>query len=229
MALDYRNVVFAYGMEDIFSVAGVRYLLDHGPHGLHAAFPGGAADPVPQLDGSLLFDGGDYLSISGAAQARFYQVAPTGAHTWLFVCAGSGTSTVFSCWTAAIRGLLVLQLGNRMRFYQGQNGVTAYASTSASSTPDTKRVMFAACIEAAPRGVINEQADAVTWGVGAFGTTTYDSAIAPRIGMYPDGSWPFIGRLSYLCLMKGSVSSPDLAYASRLLAEGVKPFCWRRP
>jgi len=37
------------------------------------------------------------------------------------------------------------------------------------------------------------------------------------------------GNLHYLCLMKGSVSSPDLAYASRLLAEGVKPFCWRRP
>lgn len=223
MALEYSRVVAAWDMSTLTPNGRLR---DFGPSGIHMAFGAGAAAPVPQLDASMLFSGAQFFYAEAAAQARFYANAPTGAHTWLILCQGVSTGTIFSCWTAALRGLLVLQLSQLMRFYQGQ-GVTTFVATTASSVTDTRRSRILASIETTPNVLINGTRNAATWGLGGLGTTLYDTGVAPRIGMYPDGSYPFTGRLYYLCLMRGALHSDDLRDASRLMAEGIKPFCWR--
>jgi len=112
MALEYRNVVFAYGMEYIFSAAGVRYLRDHGPNGFHFAFPGGAADPTPDLSGGLVSDGGDYLYYDGDL-ARFYAAAP--------VVAGGGGD-----------GLLCSLVSRCYGFSEGNEDATCLAAAAES-------------------------------------------------------------------------------------------------
>jgi len=223
--LDYASVVFAYDGTVIAS-GGNRYLKDFGPHSLDALFPGGAADPVPQLDGSILFSGAQYASLAGAVQTRFYQVAPTAQFTWLLRLTASN-GAVFASWDSTNKGMIVLQTtAGELRLYEGQGGACPYVLSALF--PHGRHRAMVTTTEASPRSLLDQSVDNVTW-VGAYAAPSHDPTIIPRIGIYPNGTTALTGNLHYLCLMKGSVSSPDLAYASRLLAEGVKPFCWRRP
>ena len=233
MALEYRNVVFAYGMEYIFSAAGVRYLRDHGPNGFHFAFPGGAADPTPDLSGGLVSDGGDYLYYDGDL-ARFYAQMPTGACTILYAATltSSASRTIFGCQSLGggnNRGMsLTSATAAIYEWYQWRGDATnpAIQPTGHAATRQHRCVLT---METTPRFLRDESVGTAAWAGGAFGTCVYDPTIIPRIGATPAGGSFWLGSMRYLCLLRGALSNDDLAYASRLLAEGVKPFCWRRP
>jgi hypothetical protein len=222
MRVQFDSVVFAYDF-DRLTDGGLLY--DHGPLGLHATPGAGAAAPTRQLDGSYSFDGGDYFELSGASQARFYANAPTGACTWLSL--GYATQgAIWSCFDGANMGLIYLHVGNKIRLYQCQGGPTPYVATASSSMMDGRYRVVAAAIEAAPRCLIEQASDAAVW-VGAFGATSYNTAMVPTIGAYPGGGSSMTGRQKYLCLLRGAVSSSDMAELSALLSNGVKPFCVR--
>jgi hypothetical protein len=79
--------------------------------------------------------------------------------------------------------------------------------------------------ETTPRGLHEQAANAFSWGAGAYGTTVYDAAIVPRIGMDPAGTNPLTGRGGMLALVRGALSSADLAFYSGLLRDNIKPWC----
>jgi hypothetical protein len=231
------DVVFAFDMNRIESVGGVRYLWDYGPNGFHFAFPGGAADPTPQLDGSLSFDGGDYLSLPAGRLAEFYAKMPTRECTWLMrfiISPAAGASVLlFSCYSmpAANRFGQVVRAyqASSVGLYQEQNSASSQAAFIQNVPTGTGHSIVAGTIEATPRGIGNgASATSCVWGGGVFGTCVYDVAKAPLIGL--DAAYaalPFTGRLSYLALLRGALSSPDMAQLSAMLAEGRKPFCQR--
>jgi len=243
MSVSPQDVVFAYDFSRIETVGGVRYLWDYGPNGFHFAFPGGAADPTPQLDGSLSFDGGDSLALPAASLARFYTQMPTGqwtafVSTALITSAVGGSPRLFSCWNSTGGGVnkgFTIQINRptetiiRGMFIIG-HGAAGTDYIVGSVTPPTS--MPGHCVacwtnETTPRGLHEQAANAFSWGAGAYGTTVYDAAIVPRIGMDPAGTNPLTGRGGMLALIRGALSSADLAFYSRLIAEGTKPWCVR--
>jgi hypothetical protein len=55
----------------------------------------------------------------------------------------------------------------------------------------------------------------------------YSAVTIPRIGAYPNGGAFFFGRISYIALLNGAVSSPDLLELNRMMLDGGKPWCAR--
>ncbi len=235
MTVQFDQVVFAFDFSRIETVLGTRYLWDYGPAALHAAFPGGASDPVPQLDGSLLFvsaGGPDYLGLP----LRYYTYAPTQECTWLAVYRASiadSTDVLFSSFNAALGLNYGTALAGRptvpeMRIYANQGGAgTPYERITSLPGPSDKKIVIVT-VEAAPRAMKNEQLlTAPTWIGGAFGATVYDAAKVPRIGSEPL-LWSGDLYIWYLAQIRGAVSSADMAMLSSQLATGIKPFCWRQ-
>lgn len=234
----WNRVVFAYDCNRIESVAGVRYLWDYSPNGFHFQFPGGAADPTPQLDGSLSFDGGDYLALPAGSLARFYAKMPTAEHTWLAVFTSSDTTGIarrlFSCDNAAAGGTWKgIELAHSVLFSRAF--VFAYHDLA---TQDTERSAndtlhasgknaLAATVETTPRGMHNQGNVAYTWVVGAHGTSVYDATVVPHIGVDTPLARQWIGRMSYLALVNGVVSTSDLLDLNRMTLDGGKPWCNR--
>lgn len=242
MRVQSDSVVFAYRMDDVFASGGTRYLRDHGPHGLHAAFPGGAADPTPQLDGTISTDGGDYLTLP----LRFYSVAPTGAHTWLFsfgsTAVAAAVPRIFSCWNSTGGGVdkgIMLCVDStseaqRVRAYQCQGAAAQPYVVSAAASPYVRGYQSAAVltVETTPRGIHNDAVASYSWGSGAIGTASYDATVVPRIGMDPAATNALTGRGGYVALIDGAVSSADMAELSALMRNATSgtapwPFCWR--
>lgn len=230
MTVKYSDIVFAY---DFDRLTADGRLFDYGPHGLHATPGAGAAAPTRQLDGSYYFDGGDYFYLAAAPMARFYSVAPTGAHTWLFATKMlSVTATahrIFSCETA-VAGLAIIVVATASptvswRISGTGAGLRQY-NTSAASVP-LESCQFAGTYESTPRTLVSQAVVGGAWAAGAYGTTVYDAATVPRIGTQPTGGGAVVGRIYYLALLSGAVSSPDLAALSNLMRDGGKPFCWR--
>jgi len=222
MRVQFDSVVFAYDF-DRLTTSGQLY--DHGPLALHATPGAAGAAPTRQLDGSYSFDGGDYFELSGASQTRFYANAPTGSCTWLSLgYALSGA--VWACFDGVNKGLIYLHVGNKIRFYQCQGGPVPYVATASSSMMDGCYRVVAATIETTPRCMIEQAPDAAVWA-GAFGATSYNTAMVPTIGTYPGGGTGMTGRQKYLCLIKGAIHSSDMSELSQMLLDGQKPFCVR--
>lgn len=245
MLASYDDLIFAFDFSRIETVAGIRYLVDYSKNGFHFAFPGGAADPTPQLDGSLLFDGGDYLSLPAAQLARFYAQMPTAQWTAL-ACAGYITNAVgnsprlFSCWNSTAGGTnrgITIQFNVPIASVCRGMSIVGHGLAAldyiigALGAPYMPLGRGVGCWtnETTPRGMQQQSNNVYTWGAGAYAAAVYDAAIVPRIGMDPAATNPInTGRLYYLALLRGALSSPDLAELSRLMSEGVqKPFCIR--
>jgi hypothetical protein len=242
MSVPLSDVVFAFGMEDIFSVGGVRYLRDSGPNGFHFAFPGGAADPTPQLDGSLSFDGGDYLSLPAGRLAEFYAKMPQPAQAYTWMCVGGSTvlaadtARIFECYNLGgggvkkglILGYNTTTAAQRIYSYHFLGDAAWNSANTAVGSPSVfgQRSVLAMTIETTPRCLINQSTNVPAWA-GSFGNVAYDTAITPRIGGDPVGGSFLTGRLSYLALIRGAISSPDMAQLSAMLGNGFKPFCQR--
>ena len=228
------RVVFAFDFETVESVAGVKYLIDRGPNGFHFAFPGGAADPTEQLDGSYSFDGGDYLSLPAAQLVRFYSKMPTGEHTWIWRghATAATVGTFFSCWNGAAnhKGIMIQQDsgGWVIRCYQLQ-GTAALVQARAIDAGSLNAASFGSfSMEAAPICCVRGNLMASAWSGGSIGTAVYDPAIPPRIGMNPAGAgYPLTGRLYDLALVRGAVDLPTQLETQRMLAVGRKPWCER--
>lgn len=232
----WSRVVFAYSGDSYFVSGGNIYLRDHGPSGLNALFAAGGAAPTPQLDGSLLFDGGDYLTLP----LSFYSVAPTGAHTWIVVGGASAVllqPRLFSCWNSTAdgtdKGIALAFYANlgihlqRLRAHQGQGAALWPYETTPAGAPFVIGHQSSATltVETTPRAFVNTASTVPVWSTGAFGTASYDSTLAPRIGMDPAGTNPLTGRLYYVACISGAVTNPDLLNLNRMLREGSKPFC----
>lgn len=236
MQAQFDQVVFAFDFSRVETVLGARYLVDYGPNQFSFQFPGGAADPAVGLDGSLYFSGlPQYLSLPAGRLASFYATLPTQAMTILVayrpVTLGG---TIFSCWNSAGGGInqgltLLNQIGATVapRLYQFQGAAgQPYMMASTAHGASGKRVV-AYAMEAAPRGLTDNMTNAPTWVVGAFGVTSYDVTMVPRIGCYPSLASGYAGYLWYLALVRGALSSSDLSELSAMMATGGRPFCWR--
>lgn len=231
--VQFSDLIFCY---DFSRLTADGLLYDYGPYELHATPGAAGAAPTRQLDGSYSLDGGDYWALSGAVQTRFYSVAPTGTHTYLLVSykESTGNSQMpFSCSNSGAGGVyygITLQLGTSgtIAAYQFKgDGTTPVAATTNAVQPYGMKVGACLTVETTPRGMMRQKYEPATWAVGAFGTGAYDAAITPRIGMHPNGNNPMLGRMWYLALLRGAVSSADLAELSSMLAVGVKPWAVR--
>jgi hypothetical protein len=235
MTVSFQDVVFAFDFSRIETVGGVRYLWDYGPNGFHFAFPGGAADPTPQLDGSLLFAWNSNLDLPVAQMARFYAAMPVGQHTYLSKVTNitpSGLHRIFSCENAAsTRGLGLLYsvaTDPGLEIVLSGNGAVANQWASTAGTLPLGYNVVAATWETAPRNMINQRTVTGFWAAGGYAATAYDAAVVPRIGRHPSAGISILGRIHFLALIRGSLASSDLSFYSRLIAEGSqKPFCWR--
>jgi len=236
MSVPLSDVVFAFDMNRLFTEGGNTFLYDYGPSGFHFQFGAGAAAPTPQLDGSLSFDGGDYLSLPAARLAEFYARMPTREYTFLLSGRHADTAAnavAFSCSNAGALGVwlgLAFQATPDGRLNQliGQGGAALPNATLASPSliPNRSRVIVATN-ETTPRALVDQQTATVAWAVGAFGTASYGAAVVPQIGTSGFGqSW--IGPMRYAAIIRGAISSPDLSQLSRMLSEGLKPFCVRQ-
>jgi len=232
------DVVFAFDFSRIETILGVRYLFDYSKNGFHFAFPGGAADPTPQLDGSLLFSGAQYLSLPAATLARFYAAVPTGALTILVQFAqGDASNGALLSFNnggggGVWKGLLLsssMAVGSyNLYAFQGAAGLP-YTTALYGTTAVGALHVLGITNEASPRAMRNQSRIVASWGAGAFGTIVNDTTIVPRIGDgVPLGGYNFVGRISHLALLRGALASSDLALYSRLIAEGGRPFCWRQ-
>lgn len=229
------RVVWVVDFETVESSAGTRYMIDRGPNGFHFAFPGGAADPTEQLDGSYYFDNGDYLALPAAQLARFYTKLPTREHTWIVGAkwATASIDAVFSCHGVTggnSFGLLLLLNTSRLACYTMQGGAPQpYAQTAAGSYGAVaRRYNGIFSIETSPVATKDGQIDTLAWGAGAFGTTVYDPAFSPTIGKYATAASNYLhGSLYYLALLSGAVDLPTQLEIQRYLMTGRKPFCER--
>lgn len=207
-------------------------------HGLHATPGAAAAAPTRQLTGEYTTDGGDYWTLP----LDFYTYAPTGPHTWMFrfgsTAVAAAIPRIFSCWNSTAGGVdkgIMLCLDStaaaqRVRAYQCQGAAAQPYVVSAAAEPYVHgyRSVVAVTVGATPRGMHNQRIASYSWGAGAIGTASYDTAIVPRIGMDPAATNALTGRGAFLALVKGAMSNADLAAYSRLIAECVsRPFCVR--
>ena len=237
MTVSFQDVIFAFDCSRIETVGGVRYLWDYGPNGLHFAFPGGAADPTPQLDGSLSFDGGDYLSLPAARLAEFYAKMPSAQYTFavstsMFPVTATAPR-LFSCESvivAANYGIAITLLttavaGNSWNICNS-GAVVKFAQGPAGFYNNLRRSSMLFTMETTTR-ILDMASYATTWAAGAYGAPAYDTVTVPRIGTQPTGGGACTGRIHYLALVRNAISSPDMAQLSAMLAAGIKPFCWR--
>lgn len=239
MRVQHDSVVFAYDF-DRLTPGGPLY--DAGPLGLHATPGAGAAAPTRQLDGTYSTDGGDYWTLP----LRFYDVAPTGAHTWLFsfgsTAVAAAVPRIFSCWNSTAGGVdkgIMLCLDStsadqRVRAYQCQGAAAQPYIVSAAAAPYIRGYQSVAVVtvEATPRGLHNGALASYSWVAGAIGTASYDTAIVPRIGMDPAATNALTGRGGFVALLDGAVSSSDMAELSAMMMNATsgtapKPFCVR--
>lgn len=239
MRVQQDNVVFAYRMDDIFVVGGNKYLRDHGPYGLHMRFPGGASDPTPQLDGSLYFDGGDYLYYDGDL-ARYYSLMPTDLYTWCACATATGnvagaSSVIYSAYNAGSGGVykgVSCALNTPSRplaralFFHGTGGVTATYLVQAtvgyvSSQYTQSRVIGSIKPTAAESIVIQNGVTVSTSWSGAYASCVYDTTLTPRIGMHPNGSSATTGFICYVSLLRNLDRASDLAELSAMMLNAI--------
>jgi len=237
MTVQFDQVVFAYGMDEIYSSGGIRFLRDRGPYQFDMQFPGGAADPVLQLDASLYFNGApQYVELPAGRRAEFYAQIPTGTMTLLLCHAPTAaTGVIWSTWNNTAGGVnqgvfALAQTSSAVapRLYQPQGGAgLPYISGTVAHTLSRKYVV-SYTMEVTPRGLTDGTTNGAAWIGGAFGAAVYAPALSPRIGSHPSGAGGYQGRQYFSCLIRGALSSADLAFYSRLIAEGGRPFCWRQ-
>ena len=238
MRVGHSDLIFCYSF-DRLTPDGLLY--DHGPLALHATPGAAGAAPVRQLDGSYLFSGAQYFALSGASQARFYANAPTGAHTWLWVASctyAGGANIIFNAadinagnWYG-IAALTVETAPLRQMAMTGYaTAVTNYVHSVRAFTIANKVSVSCVTVEASPRGMQDGTATTGSWGGGGNGTVVYRTAVEPRIG--GSALWtPLGGRLYYLALLRGAVSSADMAELSAMMMNATSgtspwPFCTR--
>ena len=234
MRVQFDSVVFAYSMEDIFVSGGNRYLRDYGPNGFHMRFPGGASDPTPTLFGSLSFDGNDYLYYDGDL-ARYYAKIPTAQYTWLAVLRPTAlAASIWGCYGVSGPNRYGIALGTSagappMRLQAIHLIGTGAIPQTVSTRDNTNRgIVYAMTVETTLRGVLDGAVEAEAWIVGAYAPAVYLTTAAVELGRGAVGVWnPFSGTLSYLCLLRGAVSSADMAELSAMMCNGFKPFCVR--
>lgn len=235
MTVQFDQVVFAYSMEEVYSVGATRFLRDRGPNQFDMQLPGGAADPVPQLDGSLYFNGApQYLSLPVGQLARFYTQLSTGTMTVFVSYRADVSGALWSNWNSAGGGVnkgitLLAQTTAAVspRLYQFQGGAPQPYLIGSVACGLGRKNILSYTMEGTPRGLTNQTTNGAAWAVGAFGVTVHDTAIVPRIGSYPSGASPFQGTINYLAFVRDALSSSDLSLYSRLLSEGIKPWTVR--
>lgn len=230
MTVPFSDVVFAY---DFDRLTADGRLFDHGPHGLHATAGAAGAAPTRQLDGSYRFDGGDYFTLP----LDFYRWAPTGERTILSVSslqtAVAGGYDLFGA-AAFIGGNfygfshLRTVAGASLVYNFIGNGTLPYCGVAAGGailkTYDTQ--VTCAVVTTTPRWMTQQTGLTATWGVGAYAPCVYSAVTQPTIGIGLNGYW--IGRIYYLALIRGALSSPDLSQLCSLISDGSKPWCDRR-
>jgi len=232
MTIPRQNVrpTFVFEFTDVFVVGATTYLRDYSGHDLHAAFPGAGANPTPQTDGSLSFDGGDYLNLPLA----FYLYGPTGEYTWvvLFAYNTSITGTFFSTWNGGGGGT---HYGNAFRL----NTVGAYSTLAlmggggavlASNRADLawagqERNIVQHSLETTCRAVRETAFLTTTWTAGAYFATVYDATVIPTIGVQVGPANWYTGRMYYLALLPYRATADDMLWISGELREGRKPWC----
>lgn len=231
MQVQRDSVVLAYDF-DRLTPDGLLY--DYSKYGLHATPGAGAAAPTRQLDGSYSFDGGDNFALSGASQARFYANAPTGELTILVVATMSAAAQCawFSCMGLSAPNYFGIQLSHvsptaYMKQLRGSAAIIYEATTAPQLLVQPLRNVFCMTMEATPRCMVRGTVQSCAWAGGVMATTVYDAAVVPKIGNADVGAAGLVGAMSYLCLLRGAVSSSDMAELSALMQNGVKPFCWR--
>lgn len=227
MAVDYQDVVMAFDFDRLTSDGK---LYDYGPYGLHATPGAGAAAPTRNLDGSYAFATvPQYFTLP----MSWFTVAPTGSHTWLFGfrAVASTNDMQFLSWEA--------NGGNNygiLAFHSTTNTLRLYTLGGVPGTPEitvpcpiSKRARHNAIVtvEASPRAVVDGARQTATWTIGAWTPPVYFGAAAPVLGY--GGGWTGTSNQSmyYTALIRGSLASSDLSLYSRLISEGIKPWCYR--
>jgi hypothetical protein len=237
MTVSRDDLIFCFDMNRIETVSGVRYLWDYSNNGFHFQFPGGGADPVPQLDASLLFSGAQYLSLPAARLAEFYAKMPTSEWTLLLsslFTVGTVSTRVLDAMNAAgTRGFrLDFGAADRLESYGRTIAAASVGGIDAAVLPyaNRRRVTAIRCVPAVNYTVLTDQ-QFLQSGAPAYaaaGPIAYDAAIVPAIGgPFGGGGAQISGRLFALALIRGAISSPDMAQLSAMLAESKKPFCYR--
>lgn len=238
MTVSYNDIIFAYSFDRFFTSGGNQYMWDFGPNEFHMRFGAGAAAPTVTLTGELSFDGGDYLYWDGDL-TRYYAKMPTGALTAVLAFASGGsTHYIYSCWDSGAGGtqdgILLLRAGSGLsssiQLYpmQGDATIPYVVDLVAGAVPEPRQNVLCMTVETTPRMLCNNKLWVMGWAVGGMGTTSFNTAIVPRIGMNPNGGGPYIGTMSYLSFIRGAINSPDMASLSTQLANGSKPWCVRR-
>ena len=222
--------VCVYEFSDTFTLGGITYLRDYGPYGLHAAFPGGGANPTKQLDGSHSFDGGDYLTLPLA----YYQYAPVAQHTWItWVGYPVGTGTLFSCWNGGGGGAnnrgtrYALGAAPTVSAYVGTGGAAFNQNNAGTSYYAGRHGVMLHTVEATCRAVRETLFVTTAWGVGAYGNPVYDATVPPWIGQTFGPANQYTGRIYYLAQLPYAATNEELLWFVSELREGRKPYTAR--
>lgn len=238
MRVQSDSVVFAYSGATFVS-GGNTYITDFGPNGFHMRFGAGAAAPVPQLDGSLLFSGAQYAYFDGDL-TRYYAKMPTAQYTWLAVLRPTAlAASIWGCYGESGPNRYGIALGTSagappMRLQALQLiGAGAIPQTVSTRDNTNRGIVYAMTVETTLRGVLDGAVEAEAWIVGAYAPAVYLTTAAVELGRGAVGVWnPFSGTLSYLCLLRGAVSSADMAELSAMMMNATSgtspwPFCVR--
>lgn len=192
--------------------------VDRGPYQLNTAPQAGFAAPNYGLaksahgKGYCDFNGGPFRY--GNLPARFFTNAPTGRHTWVYVCdrftINGVTQRFFDCTNLGGGGINrgiangVWMGGPSQLIYCCQGGApTEYVASTGPIYPSlagagSSAVVFT--IEEAPKVWWNRRPGNCAWGVGSYGSPVYDATMIPRIGADQAGGNLLTCRLFFLAL-----------------------------
>ncbi len=209
-------------------------LFDYGPYELHATPGAGGTAPTRELDGSYSFSAGANKTF--VLPMRFFSVAPIAEYTWLLSFAAShptaGNNAQLQSWETNVGnsyGIFAYQDTSSNLQLVNMRGIVTQPMISVSlRLPRITRHCVAATVETTPRAVGNGAALTATWTVGAWGNPVYFGAAAPQLGFGTTWTGSSIQRMYYTAIIRGAISSPDMAALSEKLMMGQKPFCVRQ-
>ncbi len=187
---------------------------DRSRNGLHASPQAGFT--APAFGHGRSARGKGFCNFTGAANAyatlplRFYDVAPTGLHTYVYACRTALTSymTLFSCANAGpTAGLWLAIFSNPgvsefVTTYITPGGVAAYVRQTTPQWTGTN-VVGISTVDTVPKTTRNGSALTTTWTAGAYGAPVYDATV-PWIGRTAvfGGPYYFVGPMYFLALFR---------------------------
>lgn len=226
-----RRSTFFYRCRGIDLVGATPYMVDSGPHGLHAAMANFVA---PAYGLVSMPDGRPGIQFNGTTQyaslpLRFYDHAPTqeatlvlyGAHTHI-----ANTATPFSCDNNSAggtwKGLLYQTIADaRLLLRRGQGGAALPTVDCTAATPVPALRVMVASLASTARCHSNRAPCVTAWTTGAFGTTVFDPAIVPTIGARPILANYWQGPILTLGLFPWAFTASEAQYMTDLIQSGA--------